>query len=162
MREFFQKALTIRGQVVSLYHRPTDVDCPCYNEIYQVADPSCDICKGTGTVGGYIMEPAATFVAAVFLDPEVRQDQHQELITRVGPLQTLDGRMFCEAKWFTVIKIRDIINFKTLGESSGTEMQIVAKHPRLGSNGETIYVRCDLEKQPARLRTDATDLKPLV
>lgn len=162
MREFFEQALRIRGQVVSLYHRPTTIDCPCYNPIYQSADPNCSECKGTGTIGGYAMEPAATFVAAVFVDPEVRQDQHQKFVTKVGPLETMDGRMYCEARWFPTIKIHDMINFKTLGETDGTEMQVISKNPRLGGRGEIIYMRCDLEKQPFRLKTDATDVKPLI
>lgn len=162
MREFFVQALQIRGQVVKLYHKPVVLDCPCYNSIYQSVDPNCKECHGTGKIGGYEMEPAAVFVAAVFVDPEVRQDQHQELLTRVGPLQTMDGRMYCEAKWFMVIRIRDVINFKTLHESEGVEMQVISKNPRLGTSGEIIYVRCDLEKQPSRLVTNATDVKPLI
>lgn len=147
---------------MSLYHKPVTLDCPCYNSIYQSVDPDCMECHGTGKIGGYEMEPAATFVAAVFIDPEFRQDQHQELRTRVGPIQTLDGRMYCEARWFTVIRIRDVINFKTLGEPDGSELQIISKNPRLGTSGEIIYVRCDLEKQPSRLITNATDVKPLI
>ena len=162
MRDFFVQALQIRGQVVSLYHKPVEIDCPCFNETYNVADPNCGECYGTGKIGGYTMEPAATFVAAVFVDPEVRQDQHQELRTRVGPLQTMDGRMYCEARWFTVINIRDIINFKTLGEDAGVEMQVISKNPRLGTAGEIIYVRYDLEKQPSRLITNVTDFKPII
>jgi len=162
MKEFFSQILAIRGQVVKLYHRPVTIDCPCFNTTYGVADPNCGECHGTGKIGGYDMVPAAVFVAAVFVDPEVRQDQHQELKTRVGALQTMDGRMYCEARWFTSIKIRDVINFKTLGENEGVEMQVISKNPRLGTAGEIIYVRCDLEKQPSRLVTNATDLKPLI
>ena len=161
-KEFFQQMLQLRGQTVRLWHVGTEVDCPCFNATYNAADPDCTQCSGTGKIGVYAAEPDMAFIAAVFIDPEVRQDQHQRLMTRVGPLETMDGRMYCEARWFDQIHLKDIIMLKQPGETLGTELMIIAKNPRYGSGGEIIFVRCDLEKQPARLRTDATDIQGLV
>lgn len=161
-KEFFQQMLQFRGQTVRLWHTATVVDCPCFNSEYQVADPDCTQCSGTGKVGGYTAEPDMAFIAAVFINPEVRQDQHQRFMTRMGPLETMDGRMYCEGRWYDDIHLKDIIMLKNPGKTEGTELVIISKSPRYGGSGEIIFIRCDLEKQPTRLRTDATDIKGLV
>lgn len=161
-REFFNQMLQFRGQTVRLWHVGEVVDCPCFNTTYNAPDPNCTQCSGTGRIGGYTAEPDMAFIAAVFINPEFRQDQHQRLVTRVGPLETMDGRMYFEGRWFDQIGLKDLVMLKQVGETEGTELVIISKSPRYGTSGEIIFVRCDLEKQPARLRIDATDIKRLV
>lgn len=148
MKETFFQVLQIKGEMVRLYHKPQTVDCPCWNVVYETPDPDCSQCDGTGKLSGFTAEPDAAFMAAIFLDPEVRQDQHQRLLTRAGPLETLDGRMFCEGRWYDIIKLGDVIVYKPRGRVYGIELRIISKLPRTANNGEVIFIRCDLEKQP--------------
>lgn len=161
-REAFKYALTIKGQVATLYHRPTAYDCPCVDEVYKQADPNCSVCGGTGSVSGFSSAPVASFIAAFFFDAEMRQDQHQELVTKVGSMQTMDGRMYCEGRWWNVIHVGDSVVVKTRGASIGVELRIISKMPRTANEGEIIFIRCDLEKQPMRDRRDATDVGEII
>lgn len=148
-KEFFRQALEMKKEMVKLYHKPQIINCPCWNPVYETSDPNCDQCKGTGKLSGFAEEPDAAFIAAVFLEPEVRQDQHQRLLTRVGPIETLDGVMFCEGRWWDTIKVGDVIVYKPRGRVTGTELRIISKVPRTANDGEIIFIRCDLEKQPS-------------
>lgn len=158
-KELFDKALQFKGQPVKLYHKPQVIDCPCVHPTYNSADPNCTTCDGTGSLTGYSSEPDESFIAAIFIQPEHRQDQHQELQTRIGPVQSLDGRMYCEGRWYSVLKVGDLIIFKQPHETLGTEMRIIHVAPRTANMGEVIFVRCDLEKQPTTDRIGAANVK---
>lgn len=150
MKEAFAQALQLKGEVVKLYHKPQSVDCPCWNTVYETADAQCTQCDGTGKLSGFSPEPDAVFRAAVFLFSELRQDQHQRLVTKAGPVETMDGRVYCEGKWYSTIKIGDVVVYKTRGITAGTELRIISKMPRTANDGEVIFIRCDVEKQPSR------------
>lgn len=160
-KEFFSQVLQFRGQPVDLYHAPEVRNCPCFNEAYMTADPDCSVCSGTGSITGYTVEPYASFVAAIFLDAEARQDQHQRIVTQAGPVETFDARMYCEAVWYDSIKLNDVIIFKdpSGAVTEGVEMRIITKLPRQGNRGEIIFVRCDLEKQPVRQLVGVSGVK---
>jgi len=162
MRENFDQVLRYRGQVVKLWHRPVTVNCPCVHPEYKTADKYCTLCEGTGSTTGWTEEPDLTFVAIVFIATEIRQDQHSKLRTRTGPLETLDGRMYIEARWWLDIHMFDHIIFKQKDQTEGSEMQIISKLPRYGPGNEIIFIRCDLEKQPTKLRQAATNVEGLI
>jgi hypothetical protein len=126
---------------------------------YKTADSDCPKCSGSGSLSGYSSEPDEAFMAAIYIDPEVRMDQHQELQTRMGPVQTFDGRMYCEGRWYPIIKVGDLIMFKQPYEVYGIEMRIIHVAPRTANMGEVIFVRCDLERQPAADRIGAIDVR---
>ena len=94
----------------------------------------------------------------MFIDPEMRQDQHQEFQTRIGPVQTFDGRMYCEGRWYPILKVGDLIIYKMPYETLGVELRIIHVAPRIASK-QLIFVRCDLEKQPMTDRIGAADVK---
>ena len=148
MREAFQVVLRAKGEALQLWHKPQSINCPCWDEIYNSADADCEVCNGTGKISGFSAEPDAAFIAAIFLDPEVRQDKHQELMTRTGRVQTMDGVMFCEGRWYDTIKVGDVILYKPRGRVTGVELRVISKLPRSANNGEVIFVMCNLEKQP--------------
>lgn len=148
MREALQSVLRVKGEVLKLWHKPQIVNCPCWDTIYGSPDADCDICNGTGSVSGFTAEPDAAFLAAIFLATEYRQDQHQQLRTKVGQVQTLDGTMFCEGRWYDIIKVGDVILYKPRGKTTGIELRIVSKLARSANNGEVVFMRCDLERQP--------------
>lgn len=149
MREAFQVVLRVKGEALRLWHKPQIINCPCWDTVYGSPDPNCDVCKGTGKISGFTAEPDAAFLAAIFLMEEFRQDQHQQLRTKVGSIQTLDGVMFCENKWYDTIKVGDVILYKPKGRTTGIELRIISKLARSANNGEVIFMRCDLERQPS-------------
>lgn len=149
MREALQSVLRVKGEVLSLWHKPQIVDCPCWDVTYGSPDPDCDVCKGTGKISGFTAEPDAAFLAAIFLMSESRQDQHQQFRTRVGQIQTLDGVMFCEGRWYDTIKVGDVVLYRPKGRTTGLELRVISKLARSANNGEIIFMRCDLEKQPS-------------
>jgi len=148
MREAFQHVLMAKGEAVMLYQKPQTINCPCWNSIYNEPDPDCDICKGTGNISGFVAQPSAVFKACVFFDSEMRQDQHQELVSRAGRIQTMDGRMYYEGRWYDSIKIGDVVVYKPIGRITGIELRVISKEPRTANNGEVIFVKSYLEKQP--------------
>lgn len=148
MREAFQAVLRTKGEPLQLWHKPQTVNCPCWDDTYSSADKDCEVCRGTGMISGFTAEPDFAFIAAVFLNPEGRQDQHQELLTRVGRTQTFDGVMFCEGRWYEDIKVGDVILYKPRGTVTGIELRVVSKAPRSANSGEVIFIQLFIEKQP--------------
>lgn len=148
MREMFSQVLMLKGEPVMLYNKAKIVNCPCWNDIYHSADPSCNICKGTGNISGFNAQPSSVFKACIFFDSEMRQDQHQELVSRAGRIQTMDGRMYYEPRWYDIISIGDVIVYKPRGKTTGIELRVISKEPRTANNGEIIFVKSYIEKQP--------------
>jgi hypothetical protein len=162
MKEMFDQVLHYRGQPVKLWHRPVTVNCPCVHDVYKTADKYCQLCGGTGSTTGWTEEPDLTFVAIVFIAAEIRQDQHTKLRTRTGPIETFDGRMYIESRWWSKIHLFDHIVFMQRDQTEGIEMQIISKLPRYGTDNEIIFIRCDLERQPTKLRQAATNVEGLI
>lgn len=149
MREAFSTVLQVKGEVIKLYHKAQVVNCPCWDPIYKNPDSDCEVCKGTGKISGFTEVPDKVFLGAIFIEAEVRQDQHQKFRTRVGAIETLDGKLFCEGRWYDDIKVGDVIVYKPRGRTTGIEMRIISKSPRSANDGEIIFIECNLERQPS-------------
>ena len=149
MREMFADVLQVKGEVIKLYHKAQVVDCPCWDPIYKNADQDCEACKGTGKISGFAEVPDRVFLGCIFIDAEGRQDQHQKFRTRAGTIETFDGQLFCEGRWYDDIKIGDVIVYKPRGRTTGMEMRIISKSPRSANDGEIIFIECNLERQPS-------------
>ena len=61
----------------------------------------------------------------------------------------MDGTIFCEGRWYDIIKVGDVILYKPRGRATGIELRVVSKLPRSANDGEVIFVMCNVEKQPS-------------
>lgn len=157
--EIFVDALRANDHVFELYTRGTTVNCTCFNETYKTADRNCTICEGTGNISGWTKQPALSFLGFWQSWSEGNQDQHQRIHERAGPIDTLDGQIFTEGKWFDIIHLQDVIVWKPKGESTGYELKVIAKNPRFGNNNNMVFIRLDVTRNPYPMRVGATDLR---
>lgn len=137
-----------------LYTRKNVADCDCIQNTYKTPDPDCDLCGGTGSTGGFDEQPAYSFLGSFQPRSENNQDQHQRLYSKAGPIDTLDGVIYTEDKWYDVIHLDDVIIWRQKGEPKGYELRVISKVPNLGFNNEMIYIRIDVTKNPYPIRKD--------
>lgn len=90
---------------------------------------------------------------------EGNQDQHQRIYGKAGPIDTLDGRVYSEAKWFEIINLDDIMIWKPKGSSTGFELRIISKNPNIAMDNQRVYTQMDVTKNPYPMRPDADDLR---
>ncbi|MHA2274137.1 MAG: hypothetical protein ACXAC2_00115 [Candidatus Kariarchaeaceae archaeon] len=158
-QEIFVDVLRYNGHVFNLYTRAITVDCTCFNATYGVADRGCQLCGGTGNVVGWTEQPQFSFLGFWQSWAEGRQDQHQRLYEKAGSIDTLDGQIFTESKWFEIIHLDDILVWIPKGSTEGYELRIISKQPRFGTNNDMVFIRLDVTKNPYPMRKDATDYR---
>jgi hypothetical protein len=157
--DLFLDVLRNFGTVFQLYRRDGQPNCTCISATYGTADRSCSSCKGTGFIGGHVAEAKHSFMGLFLVRTEGRQDQHQRLYSKTGPVDTLDGRVYCEKKWFEIIKIDDVMVWKPKTSDDGYELRIISKNPNIAMMNQRIYTQLDVTKNPYPLRPTATDLR---
>lgn len=155
----FNQVLRHYGTVFDLYLRGQIIDCPNIDRIYGTADRDCSICKGTGSTTGYTKQANASFLGMLYVRTEGSQDQHQRLYGKMGPIDTLDARLYCEARWYELINIDDVLVWKPEASEDGYELKIISKNPNIGMINKRVYTQCDVTKNPFKMRVDATDLR---
>lgn len=95
----------------------------------------------------------------MFVRSEGGQDQHQRLYGKVGPIDTLDARLYCEARYWELINIDDVLVWKPEASDTGYELKIISKNPNIGQMNKRIFTQCDVTKNPYPMRPNATDLR---
>jgi hypothetical protein len=158
-REMFAEVIRYIGHTFDLYVRRDIIDCPNFSNTYKTCDRGCIECGGTGSVGGYNKQEDHTFLGAFQPWPEQRQDQHQRLFAKSGPVDTFDGQIFTESKWFDIIHLEDLLVWKPKGSSDGYELKIISKMPRFGLDNNIMFTRLDVTRNPYPIRVGATDLR---
>lgn len=157
--DMFVDVIRNYGTVFDLYRRVGKPNCTCISKTYGTADRSCTICKGTGFIGGYTMEVQHSFLGIFLVRTEGRQDQHQRLYAKTGPVDTLDGRVYCEKKWFEIINLDDVMVWKPPVSPDGYELRIISKNPNIAMINQRVYTQLDVTKNPVPMRPTATDLR---
>lgn len=158
-QEIFQDALRAVGHTFDLYTRGTMINCDCFNETYKDVDHKCPECGGTGTIGGFTLQPTNSFLGFIQIWSEGNQDQHQRIYDKAGPIDTLDGQIFTEAKWWEIIHNDDVLVWKPLTSETGYELKIISKSPRYGSFNHMVFMRMDVTKNLYSMRPYATDIR---
>lgn len=161
-REMFQEVIRYIAHTFDLYIRKKVINCPNFSNTYKTCDRGCITCGGTGSVGGFDKQPNNTFLGAFQPWPEQRQDQHGRLFAKSGPIDTLDGQIFCDSKWFEIINLEDVLVWKPKGSSTGYELKIISKLPRFGLDNNILFTRLDVTRNPYRILVDATDLRKTI
>lgn len=158
-REEFDSAVQFFNHAFELYRKSSVIDCPCYDEEYEAADPACPLCEGTGSSLGWTKQPINSFMGIMFINPEYNQDQHQRLYTKSGPVDTMDSKMYVSGVWFDTIKKEDVIVWRLPNSAEGIEFMVISTVPRFGQNGEIIFIRCDMERPITRKVLSTSNIK---
>ncbi len=161
-RNYFAQILRLKGVWLDLYTRTNQIDCTCFDFDYGTADPDCDNCKGTGSVVGFTSEPEHSFKAILTINPEFSQDQHQRLHAKAGPVDSVDGTVFVEGRYWEIIHLEDIIVWRPEFDPAGYELKIISKNPRLGNQNEIVFIRCDFERHPYQVLPEAENIKKFI
>ena len=157
--DIVEDVIRVVGHVFDLYVRKDTLDCPCWNATYKIFDRSCTECGGTGAIGGFDKQATGSFLGIFLGRAEGSQDQHQRIYAKSGPMDTLDGVIICMAQWFEIIHLDDVLIWKPRGSTTGYELKIISKLPRMGFDNEIIFLRLDVTRNPYPMRPDATDLR---
>lgn len=147
------------GTTFDLYIRGQTIDCICINSVYGSADRECPLCGGTGSTGGYAKQPDRSFLGILQFRSEGRQDQHQKLYSKHGPIDTMDGRLYTQRKYFEIIHIDDVLVWKPPTSEDGYELKIISKDPEFVLRNQQVFVTCDVTRNPYPMRSDASDLR---
>jgi hypothetical protein len=159
VKDYFNEAIQFFRHPLELYRKPNIINCTCYNPDYESGDPKCPLCGGTGSTQGWSQEPDYSFLGIVFMSPEGNQDQHQRLYSKPGPVDTFDGRIYIEGRWFDVVHNEDIIIWRLPNSTEGFEFLVISVSPRFGQFNEIIFVRLDVTRTPTRKVLTAPDVK---